>query len=83
MCEPRIINLEGRITDLVEAQEIFALALRMSFGDIAVTSVCALFPYKTRDTYEETFQVIVDKCADLSYLNWLLKSSSCKCLAAT
>lgn len=41
--------------------------IRVPFGDTAVTSVYALLPNKTRATYEELFQAIVDKCADLNY----------------
>ncbi|CAI9720694.1 Hypothetical predicted protein [Octopus vulgaris] len=41
--------------------------IRVPFGDTAVASVYALLPNKTRATYDELFQAIVDKCADLSY----------------
>ncbi|KAG7165673.1 putative MULE transposase domain-containing protein 4 [Homarus americanus] len=41
--------------------------IRVPFGDTAVTSVYALLPNKTRATYEELLQAIVDKCADLNY----------------
>ncbi|XP_042211389.1 uncharacterized protein LOC121858820 [Homarus americanus] len=41
--------------------------IRVPFGDTVVTSVFALLPNKTRATYEELLQAIVDKCADLNY----------------
>ncbi|KAG7159849.1 putative MULE transposase domain-containing protein 6, partial [Homarus americanus] len=41
--------------------------IRVPFGDTAVISVYALLPNKTRATYEELLQAIVDKCADLNY----------------
>ncbi|KAG7177330.1 hypothetical protein Hamer_G000652 [Homarus americanus] len=41
--------------------------IRVPFGDTAITSVYAFLPNNSHATYEELFQVIVDKCANLSY----------------
>lgn len=41
--------------------------IRVPFGETSITSVYALLPSKTRTTYKELFQAVIDKCADLNY----------------
>ncbi|CAI9727541.1 Hypothetical predicted protein [Octopus vulgaris] len=54
------LSIDGK---LAMAPTIFKqiYVIRIPFGDTAVTSVYVLLPNKTRATFEELFQAIVDK----------------------